>query len=508
MGGMAGAQIVRGVDRADGVTPIAPAAERGRGGAAPVGAPPHRIVVGLGFGDEAKGATVDHLASAGGVSAVVRFSGGAQAAHNVVVGRGADAVHHTFRQLGSGTLAGVASYLSRHVLVSAAELAAEAEELERLGVVDPLGSVTLSPDALVVTPVHAAANRTREDLRGDGRHGSCGLGVGETQWYALPEVAGDAALRVRDCRSPRLLRSKLDALADFYAPLLAQGRHGHPDVASMAADHAAMVAAVAVVPDAAYLRSAAESGSLLFEGSQGVLLDEWRGFHPHTTWSTTTPAPAQALLAEAGLPRAEVWGAVRAHASRHGAGPLPTEDASLAPVLPEPHNGWGAYQGGWRVGHLDLVLLRYAAQVCAAHGGLDRLAVSHLDVVTADGGVRVARRYADATPGPAALRGSSVGSAGSVGSVGSVGSRVSKRWTGGAGALPLGPFRDLDFQEGLTARLASAEPVLEPLDVLGPDLAAGIARELGVALGSVARGPARGDRLRVDDAIAAVSVVS
>ena len=115
----------------------------------------------------------------------------------------------------------------------------------------------------------------------------------------------------------------------------------------------------------------------MFEGAQGVLLDEWRGFHPHTTWSTTTPSNAQALLAQAGLPRGYVLGATRTFTTRHGSGPLPTEDATLL-AIDEPFNGPGTYQGGWRAGHLDLVALRYAVE---AIGGVDGLAVSHLDVL-------------------------------------------------------------------------------------------------------------------------------
>lgn len=426
---------------------------------------PHRIVVGLGFGDEAKGACVDHLCATARergepVSAVVRFSGGAQAAHNVVVTDGCGAtVHHTFRQFGSGTLAGVGTYLARPTLISPEALAAEADELAELGVPDPLGLVTVSPDALVVTPVHRAVNRTREDLRGEGRHGSCGLGIGEAQAYALEHEA----LRVRDCLSPTTVRERLMALMAHYAPLLEGSRHTVPSVREMAIDLLEFAHAVAIEPDVAYLRRAAARGPLVFEGSQGVLLDEWRGFHPHTTWSTTTPLLGQVLLADAGLDRAEVWGAVRAYATRHGAGPFPTESADV--LIAEPHNEFGTYQGAWRTGHLDLVLLDYAARVCRAHGGLDRLAISHLDAVERTG---VVRRYRDTV------------------------------------ALPLGGFRDLAHQEALTALLFAAEPVVDPVPVTDSGatsserssaLAALISRTAGAALGCVAYGPARGDRM-------------
>lgn len=438
---------------------------------------PHRIVVGLGFGDEAKGATTDYLCSLGGVSAVVRFNGGGQAAHNVI----ADGKHHTFRQFGSGTLAGVPTFLSRFFLLNPWHLAAESEELAALGMQDPLNMVTVSPEALVVTPVHIAANRTREDLRGGDRHGSCGLGIGETVWYDLAAQqglrAGEAlfditaaeavtapALRVKDCLDPQALREKLIALTAFYAPLIAQGSHEHPTVREMALDLIEFAHAVRVRDDAEHLAAMSERGSLVFEGAQGVLLDEWRGFHPHTTWSTTLPANAQTLLRDAGLPRAEVIGVMRACGTRHGAGPFPTEDPTLAPALPEAHNGDGTYQGGWRVGHLDIVALRYAAEVCREHGGLDGIALTHADVVAAAGGlVKVALDY-----------------------------------EGSAEPLPLGEHRDLLHQEKLTAIMAAASPVLEDLD---PDQLVGlIERELGAPVVSVGRGPRREDRSTSADA--------
>ncbi|MEJ9077977.1 adenylosuccinate synthetase [Gordonia malaquae] len=421
----------------------------------------HLAVVGLGFGDETKGATVDWLAARVKPTAVVRFNGGAQAAHNVV----ADGLHHTFRLFASGTFTGAATHLSSHVVVDPWRLAAEALDLEGLGVADPLGRVSVSPEALVVTPIHIAVNRIREDARGDARHGSCGLGIGETRWYALAHDArlrrgeslydivasGDATtppLTVADCLDPQTVRRTLMALAEFYAPLLDGAEHEPPSVRVMASALAEFGRAVSIVDDRAAIAEAASRGRLIFEGAQGILLDEWRGLHPHTTWSTTLPAVAQALLREAGEPPATVIGAVRAYATRHGAGPLPTEDAGL--TIAEPHNGTGRYQGDWRIGHLDLPLLRYAAQVCRRHGGLDALAVSHLDVAD---GIRVARGYAD---------------------------------------YGLGDYCDLAFQERLTATARSAVPVLEAVDAAA--IPAELAAAAGVPVAVRAHGPDRRDR--------------
>ena len=347
------------------------------------------IVVGLGFGDEGKGATVDWLCSEGRVAAVVRFNGGAQAAHNVI----ADGRHHTFRQFGSGTLAGVPTYLAATMLLEPIALADEAERLSELGVDNPLSAVTVHPDALLTTPVHAAANRTREDARGIVRHGSCGLGIGETTWYDMatrarvragdrlenfvaPGAATDTAVRVRDCLDERTLTRKLDALAEFYRPLLATGAHGHPDISQLVRVYREFAAAVRIA-DEGHLASLG-TGRFIYEGAQGVLLDERHGLHPYTTWTRTTPTHARAIGRSLGRPTATL-GVLRTYQTRHGAGPLAGEDAELGRIRPERHNATGVYQGGWRVGQLDPVAVRYAVAAC---GQVDGLALTHLDTIT------------------------------------------------------------------------------------------------------------------------------
>src|SRR5579863_2663857 len=185
----------------------------------------HVIVVDLGYGDAGKGTVVDWLCSRQEESrptrAVVRFNGGAQAAHNVVAN---DGRHHTFAQFGAGTLTpGVQTHLSRFMLVEPLALAAEAAHLTSLGLPEPLDLLTVDRDALLTTPYHQAANQAREAARGDGRHGSCGMGIGETASYALENPAG--APRAGDCATPRILLRKLtqlrDRLADELGPLTA-----------------------------------------------------------------------------------------------------------------------------------------------------------------------------------------------------------------------------------------------------------------------------------------------
>jgi adenylosuccinate synthase len=160
----------------------------------------------------------------------------------------------------------------------------------------------------------------------------------------------------------------------------------------------------------------------VFEGAQGVLLDEWRGFHPYTTWSTTTFANAEALLAEAGQTALRL-GVIRCYLTRHGPGPFVTEDPTLE--LPEPHNRHGAWQGAFRVGHQDQVALRYAVEVC---GGVDGIALTHLDVAARQP-LRLCRSYR--VDGQTLTR------------------------------ITPGPPRDLQWQERLTGTLLRARPVYE-----------------------------------------------
>lgn len=382
------------------------------------GAPPHTAVVDLGFGDAGKGATVDRLCRDGGATAVVRFNGGAQAAHNVVT---PDGRHHTFAQFGSGTLHGVPTHLSRFTAVDPLALAAEADHLRVLGVGDPYGLLTVDRAAPLATPYHAAANRLREQARGAGRHGSCGMGVGETARYALAHpadapTAGDCASRPRLLRRLRLLR---DRLADELGPLPA------PPVEACAEAYAAFARAVTLTGETA-VRDLVRRGPVVFEGAQGVLLDEWHGFHPYTTWSTTTFANAEALLAEAGAAgEALRLGVVRTYTTRHGPGPLVTEDAELTALLPERHNGDGRWQGPFRVGHFDAVAHAYAAAAC---GGVDALAVTHLDAPDRAPALRICRGY------------------------GVDGALVER--------LEPGPPGDLDRQAALTDQLLRAAPAL------------------------------------------------
>jgi adenylosuccinate synthase len=351
---------------------------------------------------------------------------------------------------------------------------AEAQHLLSLGVVDPLASTTIDSAALVTTPFHRAVNRLQELARGEARHGSCGMGIGETVADALAH--GTQVLRVGDLRQRDRLYAKLAFLRQINLAKVAALCPSLPDTAQVASEldllsdpdwadwllaaYQAFAAQAQLVPSTHLHEILQRPGAVIFEGAQGVLLDEWAGFHPHTTWSTTTLANADCLLAEAGYSgHVTRIGLTRGYMTRHGAGPLVTEDAALSALLPDAANRFGAWQQGFRVGWLDLVLLRYA---CAAVGRLDMLAVTCLDRLAALPRLQICHRYC-------------------------VDEQPLTR------LCPAPTPQDLAYQARLTAQLAHCQPCYETMRHVD-DLLAVTTRELGLPVGITSWGPGAADK--------------
>lgn len=412
------------------------------------------IVTDIGYGDAGKGTTVDYLVRQVSSAVVVRHNGGAQAAHNVIT---PDGRHHTFAQFGSGSFVpGVQTYLSRYMLVNPLNMFPEAEHLISLGVSDVWERTSVDRDALVTTPWHSSANRIRELARGEGRHGSCGQGIGETMADSIahPELA----LYVGDLQAWNL-SAKLEAIRQYKMAQLQQEfdstltfeeweTFADPNVVDLLVElYRAWTRRVTIV-GGSHLRCLQDQYDLLvFEGAQGVLLDEWFGFHPYTTWSTTTHANALHLLSESHFD-GEVtrYGVLRAYTTRHGAGPFVTEDPSLEIPLKERHNGLDDWQGAFRYGHLDLLAHRYALTVC---GGADALVVTGLDRLAALPALKVCNEYHLHGDHPDASEYFDLAADGAV-----VG-------------IKLGKQGDLDHQARLTELLLSCSPVYQTMSASG-----------------------------------------
>ncbi|NHZ32925.1 adenylosuccinate synthetase [Massilia rubra] len=361
-------------------------------------------LLGLGFGDCGKGLFTDYLCRQWGAHTVVRFNGGAQAGHNVML---PDGRHHTFAQFGAGSFVpGTVTLLAFPVIVHPTALLVEDAYLRRAGVNDALRRILIDGRCRVTTPYHQAAGRMRELQRGAQAHGSCGVGVGETAGHGIDHP--EQIVHYADLAQPALAMAKLELMrrtlragfSERCAELANQDAYAAElsvlDDAGMAARWLDQVAQLTrQAPPAARAQVAQRlhlPGCVLFEGAQGVLLDEWRGFHPHTTWSSIGPASVEAVASDAGQHgRIEHLGILRSYMTRHGNGPLPTHDARLD-HLPEPHNASGGWQGRFRRGHPDALLLRYALQVA---GPLDGLLVSHLDVFGREPHLRWCGGYED-----------------------------------------------------------------------------------------------------------------
>lgn len=321
-----------------------------------------KAVIGANYGDEGKGLMTDyHVAPAGQDGIVVRFNGGAQAGHTVTT---PDGKRHVFSHIGSGALAGAATFLSRHVVCHPTMFFKEAATLEAAGLPAP-PRVFVDDRAPVSTLYDILINQIVERHRGDGRHGSCGMGIGETVERNLDP---DFALTVADLRhGAAYLLHRLAAIRRDYVPrrLAGLGIRGldaqaaewlASDTAMQGYAHAAMQFRRATSP--ARPSMLAGYAQVVFEGAQGLLLDQDRGAFPYVTRSHTGIRNALEVAAEAGIGKLDVTYVTRAYLTRHGAGPLSNElpgkpYAGIQDLTNVPNE----FQGRLRFAHLDLDLL-------------------------------------------------------------------------------------------------------------------------------------------------------
>jgi adenylosuccinate synthase len=368
-------------------------------------------VIGASYGDEGKGHTVDHLAVTGGDTLVVRFNGGAQAGHTVVNG----GRRHVFHHLGAGTLRGAPTFLSPHFILNPILFREE-------HALFPRAQVYVDPACPVTTPFDMMLNQAAEARRGTGRHGSCGLGINETVTRTLAAGgAGDFRLLLGDAGREQVLREKLVAIRDDWVPRRAE---------ALGLDLAALpwlgVDRILdrFVEDVSYLRAhvhrrdwaEAMQGELrrfehvVFEGAQGLRLDEESPEFPHVTRSRTGLTNVLRLVDAACLAGPlEVYYATRPYLTRHGAGSLAGEVGRPPfPGIVDETNLPNAHQGSLRFALLDPAALTsfIAADLRQAAGrpAIPRLVVTCLDQVPdvfplADGtavtGERLARRVAE-----------------------------------------------------------------------------------------------------------------
>lgn len=325
------------------------------------------VVIGNGFGDEGKGHMVDYLASHVADPLVVRFSGGAQAGHTVVTPEGK---RHVFHHVGSGAMAGAPTFLSRYFATDPFYFLREFAQLAQLSEsgTPVTFDITVDPMSPVVTPWDVLLNQLVEVRRGSARHGSCGFGFGEAM---KREEETTAKLRVQDLIGPRwLLEAKLQCVREHFlreveARNLGFGSH-EPFEADFSKCDDQFWSSVPQFLELVDIDTLPRGLDLIFEGSQGLLLDRDMGTFPHVTRSKTGLINVEKLLG-AEFSGAEVYFVSRAYMTRHGSGPLPGEDSRLK--YEDPTNAPNEWQGTLRFAPYNHELLTWARQYATAEVG-------------------------------------------------------------------------------------------------------------------------------------------
>jgi adenylosuccinate synthase len=308
-------------------------------------------VIGSGWGDEGKGAAVDALAAANPDALVVRFNGSAQAGHTIVT---SDNKRHIFSHFCSGALAGTPGHLSEYFVVNPRIFVKEREELITLGGANL--NLTVDPKTLVTTPLDVAFNRAVEIKRGADKHGSVGIGFGETierSERGYPIYAGDLIERDK-------LRKKIATIMIEWAPF--RKAELNVDLKDPIWWNGFYQKCFTFQSETSVmsLKEAAEiHPTIIFEGAQGLLLDQKRGMtFPYVTRSNTGLQNVVPLMNQLGTKDIQVIYMMRPYLTRHGAGPLPGEVEKIPGIEVIDHtNKDGPWQGKLRLAPFDIDLI-------------------------------------------------------------------------------------------------------------------------------------------------------
>jgi adenylosuccinate synthase len=347
---------------------------------------PNVVVVGAQWGDEGKGKIVDLLTSHADV--VVRFQGGNNAGHTLVVG-GEKTVLHL---IPAGILhPGKSCVIGNGVVLDPTVFVMEIDRLKAKGGLKDDAQLVLSLDAHVIMPWHKQIDIAREAAAGAGKIGTTGRGIGPT----YEDKVARRGLRVRDLLDQaRLARKVKERLPSAREELARLGATPDLDEAAIVTAYGALGKRLALYATdvSIWLHRAIKAGKqLLFEGAQGTMLDVDHGTYPFVTSSNTVAGNA---VVGCGLgPRAVdyVLGITKAYSTRVGSGPYPTElKDETGERLRKIGNEFGATTGRpRRTGWLDMLALRYAVRV----NGLDAIAITKLDCLTGFETLKIAVAY-------------------------------------------------------------------------------------------------------------------
>ena len=350
------------------------------------------VVIGTQWGDEGKGKIVDLLTER--AAAVVRFQGGHNAGHTLVI----DGEKTVLHLIPSGILRdGVQCLIGNGVVLAPGPLLDEIRELEAKGV--PVRDrVRISPACPLILPYHVAMDAAREKSLGEQKIGTTGRGIGP----AYEDKAARRGVRLGDLFYWQQFSSKLAEVMDYYNFLLADYYEAKPVDFQRTLDSTREVAdeLLPMVDDVGpILHDLRDLGeNILFEGAQGTLLDIDLGTYPFVTSSNTTVGGA--AVGSGFGPRFldYILGTTKAYATRVGSGPFPTElFDDVGKRLAKRGNEFGATTGRpRRCGWFDAVAIRQVVQINSLSG----LCLSKLDVLDGLDTIRICVGYQDSTGSP------------------------------------------------------------------------------------------------------------
>ena len=332
------------------------------------------VVIGAQWGDEGKGKIVDWLAEE--AAGVVRFQGGHNAGHTLVVGGKKTILRLIPRGILHETLD---CFIGSGVVVSPEALLGEIDELNAAGVKNVEGRLKIAPTCTVILPYHVALDQAREASRGAGKIGTTGRGIGP----AYEDKVARRAIRMVDLLDTDKLKAKVEANLAYYNVQL---QHLHQAEPVKLEDVMAVIEKVAprILPMLADVSRTLhdineKGGKLLFEGAQGTLLDIDYGTYPFVTSSNCLAGAASAGAGVAPQMLQYVLGIVKAYTTRVGSGPFPTElFDEVGAGLAERGHEFGSVTGrARRCGWFDAAALKRSIQV----NGISGMCITKLDVM-------------------------------------------------------------------------------------------------------------------------------
>jgi len=343
------------------------------------------VVIGTQWGDEGKGKIVDLLTDQAG--AVVRFQGGHNAGHTLVI----DGVKTVLHLIPSGVLRdNIRCLIGNGVVLSPAALLKELGELESKGI-PARERIVISDACPLILPYHIALDQARETARGDKAIGTTGRGIGP----CYEDKAARRGIRLGELMQAEHFAERLDevleyhnfALQHYYKVAPLDYRQVLDEALAQAEEIRPMVGDVSGILHGMIARGE----SIMFEGAQGALLDIDHGTYPYVTSSTTTAGGAASGSGVGPRDLDYILGIVKAYTTRVGAGPFPTElDDACGEHMGARGHEFGATTGRKRrCGWLDLVALRRSFHINSVSG----LCITKLDVLDGLETIRLAVAY-------------------------------------------------------------------------------------------------------------------